>query len=66
VQLREEDFDGPQLLPWLDVHPGGVAALAANTGVAEPLFWLGCDASCHAAALWMQLRFLAASLAAAL
>lgn len=32
VQLREEDFDGALLLPWLDAHTATVAALAASTG----------------------------------
>lgn len=32
MQLREEDFDGALLLPWLDAHTAPVAALAASTG----------------------------------
>ncbi|KAI3428409.1 hypothetical protein D9Q98_007236 [Chlorella vulgaris] len=45
IQLREEDFDGALLLPWLvDVHPQGVAALCANTDRKE-LLTAGADGS---------------------
>ncbi|PRW44562.1 nuclear pore complex NUP43 [Chlorella sorokiniana] len=37
IQLREEDFDGALLLPWLDAHTAPVAALAASTDRRELL-----------------------------